>query len=87
MKEIYLLVDAESHEMTEVLAAYTDRAMAERRLTRMKRKLDAWRQRQKDLDADGSDEAYSSNPPHHCSDLQIWLVDLIERKVTKGKRS
>ena len=77
---IHLVVDTPCYESMTIVAAYADRAMAERRAKKMQQQKERWLERQRKLETEGSDDAYATNAPHCYDDLSVASYTLISTK-------
>jgi len=75
-----LVVNDPGYEATTIIAAYEDGAMAERRMIRMTTERDRWLRRQDRLEAEGSPEAWLTDPPHNHEDLCVIAMSVIPHR-------
>ena len=85
--KVFLLIDTPQYESTIIVAAYADEGMAARRLERMQASLRRWQEAQRALDEAGSDDAYTTSPPHNYGDLSVFPMTVIPNTKHNGVSS
>lgn len=75
--KVYLVIDDEAYEHTDIIAAYTDAKMAKNRVARMKAALDAYDERQRNLESQGQSREFEKCPPHLCRNLYVRTIKVI----------
>lgn len=82
---VHIVIDDPPYERTTLIAAYADRTLAERRVERMTKQRERWLEKQRQLEADGSDEAYATNPPHGYADLTMTSLTVLPNDSNDGR--
>lgn len=82
--QVHLLVDNEPHEGTTFIYAYASKKLAQARMDRMNSTLLKWQQKQRRLDQQEVDTAWS-NPPHLYHHLRV--ISLIVYNSPNTKRT
>lgn len=78
--KVYLVVNSPQYESSDIIAAYTDKILADAHVERMKLKKQRWMNLQRNLEASESEGAWLSTPPHDYDDLGVYPMTVCTRK-------
>ena len=75
--KVFLVINDKAYEPTDILWAYADRRMAERKVAKMNACLGAYNKRQRKLEEEGQGREFEELPPHHYHALRVLRMRVI----------
>jgi hypothetical protein len=83
--KVYIVLDVPSYESSSLIAVYANADAAQKRVACLERRLELYQQKQRKLQSEGNDDAWTKPPPHFYHDL-CWREETVIPNKTDHRK-
>lgn len=78
MTKVYVILDENLYEPSELIAVYSDKEKAKKWIEKQHTEKRSWLYKQEELEEIDPENAWSSNPPNRYCELNLYEMEIIK---------